>query len=147
MFYHYVFFVLPLCNFSTIDHLILFWFSFNDHIYFDNSVLFLYCSWLKFLLWFPNRALKDVSARTKYILVPLFPLFSLSARYIRFGVRQWFCNGQFSLVRQSQPYSVVLGLNSLVLRHEIIDDMLLLWWHLWYSFDTYLTSDTHSITQ
>ena len=75
----------------------------------------LYCSWSKSLLWFANRALKHGSARSKYILVPLFALFSTPARYIRFGVRYWFCNGEFSLVRQLQPYSVVLGLNGLLL--------------------------------
>ena len=109
-------FALPY-TFSTLDHLILdiIWSSFSDHIYFDNSVLFLYCSWLKSLLWFANRALKDVSARPKYIIVPLIALFSTSSRYIRFGVRHWFCNGEFSLVRQLQPYSVFLGLNSLLL--------------------------------
>ena len=119
-------FALPY-TFSTIEYLILdiIWFSFNNHIYFDHSVLYLYCSWLKYLLWFPNCALKDVSARSKYILVPLFALFSTSARDIRFGVRHWFCNRKFSLVRRLQPHSVVLGLNSLLLSDEVIDDMLL----------------------
>ena len=55
-------FVLPY-TFLAIDHLILdnIFSSFNDHIYFDNSVLFLHCAWLKFLLWFRNLSLKDVS--------------------------------------------------------------------------------------
>ena len=81
--------------FSTIDHLIsdVIWSSFNKHIYFDSSVLFLYCSWLKPLLWFANCALKDVSTRPKYILVPLFVLLSTSAWYIRLGIRHLFCNG------------------------------------------------------
>ena len=33
--------------------------------YFDNSVVFLYYSCLKSLLWFRNRTLKDVSAESK----------------------------------------------------------------------------------
>ena len=117
-------FVVPY-TFSTMDRLILdvVWSTFNDHIYFDNSVSFLYCPWLKSSLWFPNRALKDAFAKPNYILVPLFALFSTSARYIRFGVTHWFCNGKFSLVRQLQSCSVVLGLNNLLLWNEIIDDV------------------------
>ena len=44
-------FVLP-HTFSTIGHLILgiISTSFNNHIYFDSSVLILYCSWLESLL-------------------------------------------------------------------------------------------------
>ena len=68
--------------FSTIHHqliLDIIWSSFNDYIFCDN---FLYCSWLKSWFWFANWALKDVSARPKYILVPLFALFTTTARYI-----------------------------------------------------------------
>ena len=127
-------FVLPY-TFSAIDHLILdiIWSSFNDHTYFDNFVLILYCSWLKSWLWFANWTSKDVSARPKYILVPLFALFSTWAWYVRFGARHWFCNGQFSLVRQLQPNSVVLGL---LLCNKIIDDMLLM--QLQHIFTTFL---------
>ena len=59
-------------------------------------------------------------------LLTLVALFSTLNWYIRFGVRHCFCSRQFSLVRQLQPYLVVLGLNSLLLCNEIIDDMLLI---------------------
>ena len=113
-------------TFSANYYLILdvIWSSFNNHICFDSSVL--HCSWLKSLLWFANHILKDVFERPNFILVTLYELFSTSAQYIRFSVRHWFCNGQFSLIQQLQPYLMVLGLNSLLLSDEIIDDMLLM---------------------
>ena len=97
--------------FSTFNHLILdsICSPFKYHIYFESFVPFLYCSCLKSLLWFHNWALKDM---------PLidFVTFNVSiSLIIRFGVRHWFYNGQFSLVQQLQPYSVVLHLNSLLL--------------------------------
>ena len=86
---------------------------------------FLYCQWLNSLLWFENSALKDVSARPKYISVPLFALFLTSAWYIRISVRHWFFNGQFSVVLQLQPCSVILGPNTLLWCDEINNDRLL----------------------
>ena len=91
--------------------------------YINTTERTLYIYIYNMLSWFANCALKDVSARPKYILVPLSALFSTSARF-RFSVRHWFCNGHFSLIRQLQPYSVFLGLNSFLLCNETIDDML-----------------------
>ena len=61
-------FVFPWTS-STINHSILYviFTSFNDHIYFVNSVFLLCCLWLKTFLWFPNRSLKIVAASPKYI--------------------------------------------------------------------------------
>ena len=64
--------------------------------------------------------------KTKVYSGTFICVFSTSAWYIRFSVRHWFCSRQFSLVWQLQPYSVVLGLNSLLLCNVIIDDMLLM---------------------
>ena len=69
-------FVFPL-TFSIINRLILYdiFASFNDHIYFYNSVFLLCCLWLKSSLWFPNHSLKVFAASTKYTLLSLLTYF------------------------------------------------------------------------
>ena len=65
----------------------VFFASFNDHIYFNNfQVYFLLCClWLKSFLWFPNCSLKVVAARLKYIYFSLFTSFSTFDLYLGFG--------------------------------------------------------------
>ena len=87
-------------------------------------MLLLYSSCLKSLLWFQTRSLKDGSPWSVWVLVTLYAPISTSARCIKIGVRHWFCHGQFSLVRQLQPYSVVLSLNSHLHYDETFSDIL-----------------------
>ena len=119
-------FVFP-WTFSTIDHLIMYdiFASFNDHIYFYNSI-FLFCYlWLKSFLWFPNRSLEVVAASTKYKFSSSLISFSTSALYIKFGVCHWFWKDHyFSLY--SCIYLVILSWSNDLICPTIIDDILLM---------------------
>ena len=119
-------FVLPY-TFSSIDHLILdvIWSSFNNH-YILTILCFFGLFMVIIFVVICKPGFQRCICKTKVYSGTFICVFSTSAWYIRFSVRHWFCSRQFSLVWQLQPYSVVLGLNSLLLCNVIIDDMLLM---------------------
>lgn len=86
---------------STIDLLILYVISasFNDHIYSDNSVFWLYCRRLK-------------SSSPKYIFVLSLTSFTTFALNIKFEFGTDSGEDQYFFTIQLHPYSVTLGLSS-----------------------------------